>query len=205
MITERTPAALAALRAAVESGLAPGARIWLVEALREATAAAAATPAPWEARFTAARRACGSHAADAVRLLLLRAARADAATATRLYEHGDTAERLAVLRALPHLDPGPQALPLLHDALRTNDTRLIAAALGPYAAEHLDTPAWRQAVLKCLFTGVPLTAVARLADRARGDTELARMLTGYAAEREAAGRPVPDDLRHALTLTAPQE
>ncbi|WP_210720206.1 EboA domain-containing protein, partial [Streptomyces galbus] len=69
------------------------------------------------------------------------------------------------------------------------------------AARHLDAHPWRHAVLKCLFTGVPVDAVARLADRARGDGELARMLTDHAAERTAAGRAVPEDLRHVLALT----
>ncbi len=53
---------------------------------------------------------------------------------TRLYRQGTAAERRAVLLALPHLVPGPDALPLVEDALRTNDTRLVAAAVGPYAA-----------------------------------------------------------------------
>lgn len=77
----------------------------------------------------------------------------------------------------------------------------MAAAVGPYAAAHLDPHAWRHAVLKCLFTGVPLTAVARLDERALGDAELARMLRDFAAERTAAGREVPADLRTALALT----
>ena len=41
---------------------------------------------------------------------------------------------------------GRRCLPVVRDALRTNDTRLVAAALGPYAAAHLDDAAWRQAV-----------------------------------------------------------
>jgi hypothetical protein len=48
---------------------------------------------------------------------------------------------------------------------------------------------------------VPLAAAADLAGRARADAELARMLTDYAAERTAAGRTVPEDLRHLLALT----
>ncbi|MEK8109707.1 EboA domain-containing protein [Micromonospora sp. M12] len=59
-----------------------------------------------------------------------------------------------MLRALPLLPIGGAGVPLLHDAIRTNDTRLVAAALGPYA-RHLDPAAWRQAVLKCVFSGVP--------------------------------------------------
>ncbi|WP_407548918.1 EboA domain-containing protein [Streptomyces sp. Pv4-95] len=167
---------------------------------------------PWEKRFAEAGRHCTRreppHAADpeaaeAARVLILCAARADVPTVTRLYAHGTAAERRAVLAALPHLGLGPGARPLVEDALRTNDTRLVAAAVGPYAALHLDAHAWRHAVLKCLFTGVPVRAVAGLAQRAGGDTELARMLGDYARERTAAGRAVPDDLHHVLSLTRP--
>ncbi|WP_241268040.1 EboA domain-containing protein [Streptomyces chrestomyceticus] len=169
-------------------------------------------PPVWEMRFASAGRHCtrreppharDREAAEAARILLLHTARADARTVTRLYEHGTAAERRAVLMALPHLDLGPSARPLVEDALRTNDTRLVAAAVGPYAARHLDAHTWRHAVLKCLFTGVPVTAVAGLAERARGDTELAHMLTAYARERTAAYRPVPADLQRVLDLTAP--
>ncbi|WP_098008443.1 EboA domain-containing protein [Streptomyces sp. sk226] len=157
----------------------------------------------WELRYAAAGRHCGQRHADSVRSLLLVEARAPLASVTRLYDQGTAAERRAVLLTLHLLDLGDAALPLVEDALRANDTRLVAAAVGPYAAEHLAPHAWRHAVLKCLFTEVPVAAVARLADRARGDTELARMLTDFAAERTAAGRPVPEDLRTALALTAP--
>jgi hypothetical protein len=124
----------------------------------------------------------------------------------RVYDHGDAAERRAVLLALPALDApdranaiGDGALPIVRDALRTNDTRLVAAALGPYAAAHLDADAWRQAVLKVLFTGIPVEEVAGLAERA--DDELARMVRDYAAEREAAGRVVTPDARTVLDLS----
>jgi hypothetical protein len=106
-----------------------------------------------------------------------------------------------VLLALPALVDGPCAAHLVDDALRTNDTRLVSAAVGPYAAAHLDPHAWRHAVLKCLFMQVPLDDVADLERRARGDGELARMLTDYAAERTAAGRDTPHDLDRALALT----
>nr|WP_234439472.1 EboA domain-containing protein [Streptomyces wedmorensis] len=119
---------------------------------------------------------------------------------TELYESGDAAERLAVLRALPLLDAaghlGPHATPLIEDALRTNDARLVTAAVGPYAARHLGQSQWRQAVLKCVFLGVPLDAVAGL-DR-RSGPELTRMLAAFAAERTAAGRAVPDDVHERL-------
>jgi hypothetical protein len=121
-----------------------------------------------------------------------------AAEVRSLYRFGDAHERRAVLRALPLLDERDAAdpalvgvaVPLLLDAIRSNDTRLVGAALGPYA-RHLDAHSWRQAVLKCVFTGVPLSVVADLDTRA--DTELARMLGALAVERYAAGRTMPAD------------
>ncbi|MFZ3567133.1 EboA domain-containing protein [Streptomyces sp. BH097] len=201
--------ALGTVRVRLDAALDDAARAWLHAALAEAGARPDREPPEdripaWQLTFAAAGRRVGDERADAARLLLLHAARADTATLTALYTQGTAAERRAVLIALPHLVPGPDARPLVEDALRANDTRLVAAAVGPYAAAHLPAHAWRHAVLKCLFTGVPVAAVARLADRARGDNELARMLGDFAEERTAAGRPVPDDLHRVLALTAPE-
>ena len=133
---------------------------------------------------------------------LLAALSADtAAIALRdLYRYGDDAERRGVLRGLnaapermrttPVVDAG---LALVADALRTNDPRLVAAALGNFAGAHLDDHAWRHGVLKVLFMGIPVDVVARL--DARADAELARMADGLIAERLAAGREINDDMR----------
>ncbi|MEV7194681.1 EboA domain-containing protein [Streptomyces sp. NPDC093510] len=199
------------LRTRLEADLGGAARAWLDQATAEAAAHGgrpeqeAQGPLPtWELRFAEAGRRCGPDHADAARILLLHAANATPATLARVYARGTAAERRAVLRSLPHLVPGPEALPLVEDALRTNDTTLVAAAVGPYAAAHLAPHDWRHAVLKCLFTGVPVDAVADLPRRARGDGELARMLGDYASERTAAGRTVPGDLHRVLRLTAPE-
>ncbi|MGW2345033.1 EboA domain-containing protein [Streptomyces sp. NPDC001661] len=203
------PPTLGTVRERLDAALGDTARAWLHATLAGASARPdrrqpeQAIPA-WQLRFAEAGRRVGDEYADAARLLLLHAARADTATLTALYTQGTAAERRAVLLALPHLVTGPDARPLVEDALRANDTRLVAAAVGPYAAAHLSAHAWRHAVLKCLFTGVPVAAVARLAERARGDGELARMLRDFADERTAAGRPVPDDLHRVLALTAPE-
>ena len=117
-----------------------------------------------------------------------------------LYRYGDADEKRAVLLALPSLALDDEALPLVHDALRSNDARLVAAAMGRYAAAHLDPRAWRQGVLKCLFVGIPLSVVADLDLRA--DDELARMAASFAEERSAAGRSVPADVG-PLTRTRP--
>lgn len=167
-------------------------------------------------RFPAAGREVGRSAADtslgAVRvqdgvrarlLLALAHALADdpdalSAEVHDLYRFGDADERRAVLLTLHRLPLDDRAADLLHDALRTNDLRLVAAALGPYGEAMLDPAAWRQGVLKCLFTGVPVALVSGLADRT--DEELLRMVTSYAEERLAAGRPVPEDARRILAI-----
>jgi hypothetical protein len=119
-----------------------------------------------------------------------------AGAVAELYWEGDAAEKRSVLRALSVLDSltrsGDEFVPIVRDALRTNDTRIIAAALGRYGAGHLDAADYRQGVLKCLFSGIPLGDISGL-DR-RVDDELRRMMSEYAEERIAAGRPVPDDI-----------
>ncbi|SOD68342.1 hypothetical protein SAMN06272781_1505 [Streptomyces sp. 1222.2] len=189
----------------LDAHLTAGARTWLARALDEAAdhPGSHGPLAVWELRLAEAGRRCGTEHADAVRVLILHAARADADALTRVYDQGTADERRAVLHALPHLVPGPEALHLVEDALRTNDTRLVAAALGPYAAHRLAPHHWRHAVLKCLFTGVRVDEITDLARRSRGDGELARMLGSFAEERTAAGRPVPEDLHRVLALTAP--
>jgi len=166
---------------------------------------------------------------DAARVLLLTAlplrGTALARLVTALYWQGGAAEKRAVLRALsgPNagagaadgpqgpagapdvpqgLDIGAAAVELLDDAIRTNDPRLVAAAVGS-AARRLDDGMWRQAVLKCVFMEIPLTAVADL-DR-RADGELARMLADLDDERRAAGRSLPDDATVLLALISDPE
>jgi hypothetical protein len=134
---------------------------------------------------------------DAVRTLLLAAdPRRQPEALADIYMRGDAAERRSVLRALGVLgtryDDSDLLIALLHDALRTNDSRLVAAALGPFGARHLDQRSYRQAALKCLHMGIPIDAVAGLCDRT--DPDLVRMVLAYADEL-AAGRPVPVDVR----------
>nr|WP_307631085.1 EboA domain-containing protein [Streptomyces turgidiscabies] len=178
-----------------------------------------ADPRAVDALFAVAARRCGravlsTGAAagagwsvdDAVRALLLVAlplrATGLAAVAARLYRTGGAAERRAVLRSLPLLDTagdlGDRGLPMVEDAVRSNDLRLIAAALGPYGGRRLAAPAFRQAVLKCVFVGVPLAEVAGVDERA--DAELDRMMADFAYERRAAAREVPPDVLEYLHI-----
>ena len=142
-------------------------------------------------------------AEDAVRIALLRAAvdalpvEQRAAEVSALYRFGDSDEKRAVLLGLASVESiaSLDVLGVLEDALRTNDTRLIGAAMGA-PATLLDADTWRQGVLKCLFVGVSLAAVADLDGRA--DRDLADMIARYAHERVAAGRDVPADVWRVL-------
>ncbi|MFG2550195.1 EboA domain-containing protein [Streptomyces sp. NPDC048581] len=194
-----SPAAPPDPRTALTAVLDDTARIWLDESVAEV----AAVPAAVRRLFPAARRRCGRGRLtdhwtvdEAARAVLLTALplrdQALAGEVARLHRHGDPAEQRAVLRTLPLLDLGDLALPLVRETLRGNDTTLIEAALGPYAAAHLPDDEYRQAVLKCVFYEIPLDRVTGL--DARADRELARMLADFAHERIVAGRAVPQDI-----------
>jgi hypothetical protein len=137
-------------------------------------------------------------AEDAARVLLLmrlsQRGTALQALLRQLYRHGDTAEKIGVLRALPLLPLSPQELTdladIVQDAVRSHDQRLLTTAMGP-CGHTLGAPAWRNGVLKCVMLGIPLSVVHDLDKRA--DTELARMLASLAEERYAAERSMPDD------------
>lgn len=110
-----------------------------------------------------------------------------------LYEYGDTEEKRAILRALDQLPAGAEPHFLVQDALRTNDRRLIAAAMGTWSQHNLPEEEWRQGILKCLFVGVSLDAIPGC--ESRNDRQMARMAAGYAHELLLAGRSIPSDIR----------
>jgi hypothetical protein len=192
------------LAAALEQRAGPEGLAWL----REASATVAGDPTAIRSRFPMVGRKVGREPLDpaadpadgpawtlddAARTLLLRAmGEAAEGELAELYRYGDAAERRGVLRALPYLDLGDRGLSLTEDAIRTNDTRLIAAALGPYATEHLPDAAYDQAVLKCVFVGVPITGLDGVPERVTPDG--ARMLGAFVHERVAAGRDVPAEV-----------
>lgn len=194
---------------ALSAQLSDAAAQWLESALLEIER----TPATIGGYFTSASRRCGrvpwraddpngvkfGCVDDLVRGAMLAAlptTRIDVvALVTELYRHGDANEKRGVLRGAHLLDSdvvGDALLPLVDDALRTNDARIIAAAVQDYGAQRLSDAAFRQAVMKCVFVGIPLDAVVGLS--MRKDAELARMLVDLAHERVAAGRIVPPDI-----------
>ena len=143
---------------------------------------------------------------EIARVALLRAAVTGAedphAVARRLYVGGDSRERAAVLRALPLLPEPLTYLPLATEGCRTNVGGVFEAIAceNAYPARWFPDLAFRQMVLKAIFTGVRIARIEGL--RGRTSDELRRMARDYASERIAAGRPVPDDV-HELLASAP--
>jgi hypothetical protein len=195
----------------LEDRVSPEALAWL----RDAAAEIAQEPAKIATRFPAVGRKVGRgplepdadpddvHAwtiDDAARTYLLQALDRPEDELRELYRYGDAAERRGILRALAYLDV--DAGDLVEDAIRTNDTRLIAAALGPYATECLSDAAYDQAVLKCVFVGVPITPLHGLH---RVTPDGARMLAAFVHERVAAGRGVPAEVWTVIDRHPPAE
>lgn len=138
--------------------------------------------------------------ADAARgLLLLTAAESvDAnafyALATACLERGDAREQESWMRGVSLLPAAGRFLPLVIDACRTNVIPLFEAIAcdNPYPAAHFPERNFNQVVLKALFNNIPIARIVGL--RRRMNPELSRMAADYAAERRAAGRPVPADI-----------
>jgi hypothetical protein len=136
----------------------------------------------------------GTWGADEVARAALLVRGAASISPEELYDRGDNRERQAVLRALPLL-PGPERfLPLAIEACRTNVLTIFEAIAceNDYPQRWFPEPNFNQMVLKAAFNGLALARILGLG--ARKNAELARMAADFAAERRAAGRPVPADL-----------
>jgi hypothetical protein len=118
------------------------------------------------------------------------------------YELGDAREQESWLRGAILL-PGPERfLMLVIDACRTNILPLFEAVAceNPFPSLYFPERNFNQVVMKALFNGVRLERIVGLG--ARSNAELTRMATDFAAERRAAGRPVPADIGLAMAGAA---
>jgi len=199
----------------LEERATPEGLIWLRDAVDEVTA----DPAAIRTRFPMVGRKVGRETLDvdadpgdphewtiddAARTVLLSSlGEAVGDELDELYRFGDAAERRGLLRALPYLPIGDGALAIIDDAIRTNDTRLIAAALGPYATAHLEDAAYDHAVLKCVFVEVSISPLDGIPERVTPDG--ARMLAAFVHERIAAGRNVPAEVWRVIDRYPPEE
>lgn len=110
------------------------------------------------------------------------------------FQKGDSHERVAVLKSLSTL-PGPERfLEIGVEAVRSHvqDVFEGIACDNPYPAAFFPESAFNQLITKAMFVDVPLARVH--AWQTRNNDELRRMAHDFAAERSAAGRPVPADV-----------
>jgi hypothetical protein len=110
-----------------------------------------------------------------------------------LFHTGEIRERQALLRVLSYLPDPSRFVALAIEAVRSNALPVIEAIAcdNPFPADHLPAAAFDQMIMKALFNQLSLGRVLGL-ERRRG-SELRRMVSDYASERRAAGRPVPED------------
>ncbi|MEM7025155.1 MAG: EboA domain-containing protein [Pseudomonadota bacterium] len=112
----------------------------------------------------------------------------------QLCRTADVSEQVAFYRGLP-LYPDPARLEAqAAEGTRTNMRAVFEAVAhdSPYPKEQFSENRWNHMVLKALFVGSTLHPIQGLDERA--NPPLARMLSDYAHERWAAGRPVSPEL-----------
>jgi hypothetical protein len=110
-----------------------------------------------------------------------------------LFEAGEIGEQVSILRTLSALPEPARFVETGEQACRHNSLDVFEAivAENPFLSEHFPALSFNQAVIKAIFMQVSLQRIERLEQRIT--PELSRMAAGYASERRAAGRPVPED------------
>lgn len=126
--------------------------------------------------------------------LLMQLNATDQKTYTSLIENlfpaAEMNELVALYSSLPVLAYAAEWKPRCAEGIRNNIGNVLEAIMcdNPYPSEQLDEAAWNQLVLKAIFTDKPIDRIIGL--DARANPELAGILSDYAHERWAAGRPV---------------
>lgn len=115
-------------------------------------------------------------------------------TVEQLFEGGELGEQVSLLRALGALPQPVRFVELAVSACRTNATAVFEAVAcrNAYPALYFPQLNFNQMVMKAVFMDLPLAGIVGL--ERRKNPELERMARDFAAERRAAGRPVPSDL-----------
>lgn len=118
------------------------------------------------------------------------------------YARGDNHERQAIMRGLPVLPDPVRYLSLAVEACRTNVRTVFEsiACHNTYPFDYFADSNFNQMVLKALFIGSSLKSIVGL--QQRQNPQLHRMARDFASERQAAGRPVPEDI--ALINLSPE-
>ena len=111
-----------------------------------------------------------------------------------LFGNAEMNELVALYSALPFFSYPEIWKGRCAEGIRSNIGTVLESILygNPYPSQYLDEPAWNQLVMKAFFTGKDIMRITGLFER--NNLKLKRILRDYAAERQAAGRPIPDHL-----------
>ncbi len=112
----------------------------------------------------------------------------------QLFSTAEVSELVALYSALPVM-PYPEKLKArASEGIRTNMSVVFDAVVlnNPYPSKYLDEGAWNQMVLKALFMERPLFRIYGLEERS--NLSLSKMISDYAHERWAAGRPTSPEM-----------
>jgi hypothetical protein len=117
-----------------------------------------------------------------------------AARFAQLCRTADVSEQVTFYRGLPLYPDAPRLEAQAAEGTRTNMRAVFEAVAhrNPYPKEQFAENRWNHMVLKALFVGSTLHPIQGLDERV--NPPLARMLSDYAHERWAAGRPVSPEL-----------
>jgi len=122
----------------------------------------------------------------------------------QLFSTAEVSELVALYSALPVL-PYPLMLQArASEGVRTNMSVVFDAVVldNPYPSEYLDEAAWNQMVLKALFMERPLYRIYGLDQRA--NRSLSKMISNFAHERWAAGRPTSPEMWRPVGKHSPE-
>jgi hypothetical protein len=122
------------------------------------------------------------------------------ALATEIFRKGDSGERVSLLRSLPLLPDAARFTELAAEACRSHVLEVLLAVAhdNPLPARHFPEPLFNMLLMKVLFVEQSLAPVFEW--RSSVGADLVRMARDFAAERRAAGRPLPTDLPLLLAM-----
>jgi len=154
----------------------------------EELAAAGVVRSGWQPQFWATD--------EAARIAILLATHhcddhAFAALLDRLCTTAEVTEHVAYLKGFAIFPAGDRLHDRAREAVRSSIAPVFEAIAcrNPYPYTQFDEAAWNQMVVKCVFVGAPIETIVGLHERR--NPELIEMLRDFVAERNAAGRPLP--------------
>lgn len=112
----------------------------------------------------------------------------------QLFKAAEMNELVALYSSLPYLAFPEEWRMRCAEGIRSNIGFVLESIMyyNPYPAKYLPEPAWNQLVLKAFFTEKDINKIIGIDER--GNQDLANILSDYAHERWAAGRPVNPQL-----------